>query len=246
MMRLVQGDVGSGKTVVAALAAVRAVEHGRQAAVMAPTELLAEQHARNFAAWLEPLGIRVALLTGRHTGRRARRADPGAGRGRGAGGRRHTRVVPGGCRVPRARARDRRRTAPLRRASAIAAAREGRGWRPLPASARHDRDADSAHAGDDGLRRPRRLGDRRAAPGPHADSHGGASRDTPRRSHRAHSRRLQRGPAGLLGLPADRGVGAIAPPGRDGDRGGACAGAARGCASVWCTVGCPRSARTPS
>ncbi len=68
-MRLVQGDVGSGKTVVAALAALRAVEHGAQAAVMAPTELLAEQHARNFYAWLEPLGVRVALLTGRHTGR---------------------------------------------------------------------------------------------------------------------------------------------------------------------------------
>ena len=69
MMRLVQGDVGSGKTVVAALAAVRAVEHGAQAAVMAPTELLAEQHARNFNAWLEPLDIRVALLTGRQTGK---------------------------------------------------------------------------------------------------------------------------------------------------------------------------------
>jgi ATP-dependent DNA helicase RecG len=69
MMRLVQGDVGSGKTVVAALAALRAVEHGAQAAVMAPTELLAEQHARNFAAWLDPLGVRVALFTGRQTGR---------------------------------------------------------------------------------------------------------------------------------------------------------------------------------
>ena len=68
-MRLVQGDVGSGKTVVAALAALRAVEHGAQAAIMAPTELLAEQHARNFNAWLEPLGVRVALLTGRHTGK---------------------------------------------------------------------------------------------------------------------------------------------------------------------------------
>jgi ATP-dependent DNA helicase RecG len=68
-MRLVQGDVGSGKTVVAALAALRTVEHGAQAAIMAPTELLAEQHARNFLAWLEPLGVRVALLTGRHTGR---------------------------------------------------------------------------------------------------------------------------------------------------------------------------------
>jgi ATP-dependent DNA helicase RecG len=69
MMRLVQGDVGSGKTVVAALAALRAVEHGAQAAVMAPTELLAEQHARNFLGWLEPLDIRVGLLTGRLAGR---------------------------------------------------------------------------------------------------------------------------------------------------------------------------------
>ncbi len=69
MMRLVQGDVGSGKTVVAALAALRAVEQGMQAAVMAPTELLAEQHARNFAGWLDPLGVRVGLLTGRLAGR---------------------------------------------------------------------------------------------------------------------------------------------------------------------------------
>jgi ATP-dependent DNA helicase RecG len=69
MMRLVQGDVGSGKTVVAALAALRAVENAAQAAVMAPTELLAEQHARNFHGWLDSLGIRVGLLTGRHTGR---------------------------------------------------------------------------------------------------------------------------------------------------------------------------------
>jgi ATP-dependent DNA helicase RecG len=81
MMRLVQGDVGSGKTVIAALAAVRAVEHGLQAAVMAPTELLAEQHARNFHGWLEPLGIRVALCTGRLTGktRAALEADLAAG-----------------------------------------------------------------------------------------------------------------------------------------------------------------------
>jgi ATP-dependent DNA helicase RecG len=61
----VQGDVGSGKTVIAALAALQAVESGFQAAVMAPTELLAEQHYRNFQQWLEPLGIEVAWLTGR-------------------------------------------------------------------------------------------------------------------------------------------------------------------------------------
>ena len=69
MLRLVQGDVGSGKTVVAALAAVKAVACGMQAALMAPTELLAEQHARNFQRWLEPLGIEVVLLTGKHTGK---------------------------------------------------------------------------------------------------------------------------------------------------------------------------------
>jgi ATP-dependent DNA helicase RecG len=65
MQRLVQGDVGSGKTVVAAGAAVAAVEAGYQVAVMAPTELLAEQHLRNFMHWLEPLGLRVAGLTGK-------------------------------------------------------------------------------------------------------------------------------------------------------------------------------------
>lgn len=69
MLRLVQGDVGSGKTVVAALAAVQAVACGSQVALMAPTELLAEQHARNFAHWLEPLGIAVVLLTGKHHGK---------------------------------------------------------------------------------------------------------------------------------------------------------------------------------
>ena len=64
MLRLVQGDVGSGKTIVAAFAAIRAAEHGGQTAIMAPTELLAEQHHVNFSQWLEPLGIRCVLLTG--------------------------------------------------------------------------------------------------------------------------------------------------------------------------------------
>src|SRR5690606_1546021 len=69
MLRLVQGDVGSGKTVVAALAAMLAVAHGRQAALMAPTELLAEQHLANLRGWLEPLGVQVAWLAGKVTGR---------------------------------------------------------------------------------------------------------------------------------------------------------------------------------
>ena len=74
MHRLVQGDVGSGKTVVAALAAVVAVANERQVALMAPTELLAEQHCTSFRGWLEPLGIRVAWLTGRLASRARDRA----------------------------------------------------------------------------------------------------------------------------------------------------------------------------
>jgi len=69
MLRLVQGDVGSGKTVVAALAALAAVESGQQVALMAPTELLAEQHLASFRSWLEPLGVQVAWLAGKVTGR---------------------------------------------------------------------------------------------------------------------------------------------------------------------------------
>jgi len=64
MMRLLQGDVGCGKTVVIAAAVLAAVQSGRQAAVMAPTELLAEQHMRTLSDWLEPLGVRLAWLAG--------------------------------------------------------------------------------------------------------------------------------------------------------------------------------------
>jgi ATP-dependent DNA helicase RecG len=64
MQRLLQGDVGSGKTVVAALAMLRALESGYQAALMAPTEILAEQHYRKLADWLAPLGLEVAWLSG--------------------------------------------------------------------------------------------------------------------------------------------------------------------------------------
>ena len=69
MQRLVQGDVGSGKTVVAAMAALRAVGNGYQAAIMAPTELLAEQHYRSFREWLAPLNIEPVWLSGKVTGK---------------------------------------------------------------------------------------------------------------------------------------------------------------------------------
>jgi len=69
MHRLLQGDVGSGKTVVAALAAATAISAGWQCALMAPTEILAEQHFRKLIGWLEPLGVRVAWLTGSRKGK---------------------------------------------------------------------------------------------------------------------------------------------------------------------------------
>ena len=69
MARLLQGDVGSGKTVVAGLAFLLAARRGAQSALMAPTEILAEQHAESLASWLVPAGLRIGLLTGRVRGR---------------------------------------------------------------------------------------------------------------------------------------------------------------------------------
>ena len=69
MLRLLQGDVGSGKTVVALLAAASVIESGAQAAIMAPTELLVRQHARTIAPLADAAGIRIAVLTGRERGR---------------------------------------------------------------------------------------------------------------------------------------------------------------------------------
>jgi ATP-dependent DNA helicase RecG len=70
MLRLVQGDVGSGKTLVAILAALQAVENGYQAVVMAPTEILAEQHYLNFEQWLNPIGVRLGYLSGKIKGKK--------------------------------------------------------------------------------------------------------------------------------------------------------------------------------
>lgn len=73
MVRLVQGDVGSGKTLVAAAAALDAIENDYQVALMAPTELLAEQHYQNFCQWLEPLGLEVTWLSGKMSAKERRR-----------------------------------------------------------------------------------------------------------------------------------------------------------------------------
>jgi len=81
MNRLLQGDVGSGKTVIAALAAAQAIGSGTQAALMAPTELLAEQHLRKLAPWMQALGVRVDWLSGslKESGKRTIRAAAAAG-----------------------------------------------------------------------------------------------------------------------------------------------------------------------
>ncbi len=70
MLRLVQGDVGSGKTAVAALAMLYAISSGQQAAIMAPTEILAEQHFQQFCEWFEPLGLKVGWLAGKVKGKK--------------------------------------------------------------------------------------------------------------------------------------------------------------------------------
>src|SRR3546814_952215 len=81
MHRLLQGDVGSGKTVVAAIAAAQAIACGAQVALMAPTEILAEQHFRKLVSWLQPLSVNVAWLSGSLTAKVRRQAAASAADG---------------------------------------------------------------------------------------------------------------------------------------------------------------------
>ena len=154
MHRLLQGDVGSGKTVVAALAAAVAIDAGWQCALMAPTEILAEQHFKKLIGWLEPLGLQVAWLTGsvkgkarpEDAGRRRQRRGP-AGDRHSCGDRRQGHVRPPGP-------GHHRRAAPLRRGAAPGFAAQA-GFDGFGAThADDERHADSAHPGHDLLRRP--------------------------------------------------------------------------------------------
>ena len=215
MQRLLMGEVGAGKTVVALAAMLRAVENGAQAALMAPTETLAEQHHRTLDSLLGgPLP--VELLTGSTPrGAPARAARPAGQRPAPARGG-HARADRGGRGVPRPRRRGRGRAAPLRRAPARGARREG-ARRARAARAAHDRHADPAHALADRLRRPRRHRAARAAARPPArrDARGGRRPRAGARV-RAHPRGDRGGAAVLRRLPARRGVGGA--PGHGGHR----------------------------
>jgi ATP-dependent DNA helicase RecG len=211
MNRLLQGEVGSGKTLVALRAMLRVVDSGAQAALLAPTEVLAQQHHRSITAMLGDLATAgllggadeataVELLTGSMT-----RTHVPAGLGRGRHRDRHARPARGPRGLRRPRPCRRRRAAPLRGRAARRPHRQGR--HPA-ARAGDDRHPDPAHGGDDGLRRPRDLDADRAArrAGAGAD-HGGARRRRPAlgRPGLAAGARGGRGrPPGLRGVPAHR------------------------------------------
>jgi ATP-dependent DNA helicase RecG len=154
MARLVQGDVGCGKTVIAAAAAARAIGSGAQVAFMAPTELLAEQHARSLSAWFEPLGISVSLLTGSQSMRTRRAALRAAASGQ-------ARLCVGTHALFQGEVQfenlalaiiDEQHRFGVQQRLQLAAKGSGHGLAHA-ASADHERDADPAHAGHDRVRR---------------------------------------------------------------------------------------------
>ena len=270
MHRLLQGEVGSGKTVVALRAMLRVVDSGGQAALLAPTEVLAQQHHRSITAMLGDLaaggmlggaadGTQVALLTGSLGRRRPARGDA---RRRVGGGRhrdRHARPAGGQGAVRRPRLRGGRRAAPLRGR----AARGPHGQeRRLPAArAGDDRDPDPADGRDDRLRRPGDLDAVRAAgrTRPDPDQRRARSSDHPGWLDRGFARIREEVAAGhqvYVVCPriggSDDGTAAagrqrrLPPDGRPSRRSRRCSPRARstGCASRCCTAGWRPSART--
>ncbi len=156
MLRLLQGDVGSGKTVVGLLAMASAIEAGRQAALMAPTEILARQHYERIAPMARDAGLSIALLTGRDKGAERRAVLAGLGDGIDPDRGRHPRALSGRRRLQGPWRGGGGRAASLRRPSTPCARRQGRGGR----HSGDDRDADPAHPRPHLFRRHGRVGAR--------------------------------------------------------------------------------------
>ena len=215
MQRLLQGDVGSGKTIVALFAALLAMENGYQAAIMAPTELLAEQHMRTMSKLLAPLGIAPLLVTGSLKARARAASSPRASRsaepllvvGTHALVQEATAFAQLGLAVI-----DEQHRFGVEQRKALGAKGESPDVllmtaTPIP------RSLALTLYGDLDLSHPRR-----AAAGPAADHHGAAPARRPRERVLAVRRpRDRQGPAGVRRLSGDRGVGEDRPQGRDDD-----------------------------
>ena len=166
MNRLLMGDVGSGKTLVALWAALRAAESGWQVAMMAPTELLAEQHYRSFMALCGALGVPAALLLGKTPPSERARTLRLLASGAIPRGLRHPRAHSGGRRAQKPGSRGYRRAASLRRLRSRAPESTG----PQRSRAPDDRDANTAKPRAHAARQPGHLGARRDAAGTDAGS----------------------------------------------------------------------------
>ena len=165
MNRLLQGDVGSGKTIVAVVAMIAAMENDLQTALMAPTEILADQHARSIKRLLAKTPYRVELLTGSLRAAEKRRLQTALKEGEIHACIGTQALIQEAVAFAEARTRSDRRTAPFRRdaTSRIACARTQSGC------ARDDSHADSSFSCHDCLRRSRRFDYRRAAAGSNSD-----------------------------------------------------------------------------
>ncbi len=216
MHRLLQGDVGSGKTVVAVATMLAAVQGGHQAALMAPTEVLADQHATGVRALLGGVSVpdpdnlfgdrplRVELLTNRVTGFRPQGGPGRPGRRHGRHRDRHACADPGRGRLRQPRRRGRRRTTPFRCRAAGGPSRQD-GRRCRSGHAGDDGDPDPADRSHDRVRRSRRQRPRRTPTRAHPDRHEVGRRPAARsRGVGRHPLAGRRRPAGLCGVSVDR------------------------------------------
>ena len=186
MQRLLQGDVGSGKTIVAALAALQAIESGKQVAFMAPTEILAEQHYRKLAVWLEGLGVPIAWLSGSVPAKERKKSLAALASGATPFAIGTHALFQEGVELPNlglAIVDEQHRFGVAQRL-----ALRGKGQR-RGAPADDERHAHPAHAGDDVLRRPGRVGAGRDAARPHAGGHASRQPEAARRDRRRGSAR---------------------------------------------------------